>query len=663
MSHKEREHLKTLIFSKAELNKIYSKICSELNLDLNSDQKKKIIENIINENKRLFSMIDPSIVKPENFKRIVDKVHVDSFKNICRNITSVRNRHHMLQDPINTRMMHSNKPKSVIYDDDDDLDINMDINDRIKREMNIINSGLKNNERPPTPDFTYEKTGKTSKTKNNNKNKDSYEKNFDPMKITDNDVIDDENEILNLQDDNNVGVFSFDVDENDQEFDEDVPIEVLMEKDKQNRNNTEIPSNGTTNFRKKTNSTNNDKYNKIKRIEELKRHNDYLKKNSNNYQNGRDPEDIEINNQLEILLQKQNNKFMSIIGNLQNEIHYLSGKNNNKNETYEDNYEPKTVNDKLVLLSQKKKELKIEGDKIKNKYNEILLKENNIKDLLNKTVDIIANNINTYNKMNKSVIINRSECSKVNNTFIYKLPQSIDVLTGIQVVDYSFPSFVYNISIDNNMFYYNNDSNNEINDSNEVKFFKKENLKCIAISPGEYEGYYLIELLNYILNQDEINITLKSGNKYVSITSDKNFNLFPTRPDNIFGTLGFTQSSYEYSNSVMGERPLDLRTDRVIKVYAKNISKESPVCTLVHNSGITNQRLFNLTYPLKDVTEIELDFKNSKNNNVYLGGDKSFMIELNLIGEYSEVPLIDTSNNSNKLSDEEISNLLGNVIE
>lgn len=662
-----KEHLKNLVFSKSELNNIYNDLCEEFDLQLQSEQKVKFIKSIVQEVKNLFSIIDPRVVKPANFKSIVDTIHKDTFDKMALKISRNRKSRNPAFGPesMSTRFQPINDKI-----DDDELNLNLSLDDRLKMEMQSRKLEMKNRkQRPPTPDMTYDQTGKQRKNKIRENN---YEKEFDPLGLTDGDVRDDENEILNLENGtNNVGIFNFGNSIDDDCLDDDIPIEELIEKEKIARSrkaNGDMIDSTTTDFRKRQQQNKMDLLRqKEDELRRLRQQEEMLRRERNDGYNygSYDRNDYNMNNsQISMLLKNQEEKFMRIINSLQSRNNNgnngigNNGNNGNKN----DDLEPRTIEDKLMLLTQKKKEIMKEANNVKQKYNEIQKKEDSVKNMISKFIDLITNNINAYNKCSKSLIINSDDCKNDNNVYKYCFEKPMEIMTGIKITDYSFPSFLYNISTYNNIFYYNNDSDNEIiAESKEVQFLKKNNLKIIAIAPGEYEHNYLCELFNSVLRQDGINLEVKQGNKFVHLTSENNFNIFPSKPNNIFKVLGFTESSYAYNKKFISERSLDLRSDKTVNVFFKNINPDKPICSFVHNSGIINQKHVMFSDALKKIDCLEIEFKNSKGNDVYIGGDKTFMIEVVLEGEYQELPIVETKENKKKISEDELQELIGNV--
>jgi hypothetical protein len=160
---------------------------------------------------------------------------------------------------------------------------------------------------------------------------------------------------------------------------------------------------------------------------------------------------------------------------------------------------------KFKLLEEKKSEILLQVEKLKQKYNDTekqiqLLQEIDEK-IYNKKEEIVLavkNNLEIYNNNDKIEIINLEQSNKNNNTYTYKITNKLDFISAIELINYSFPESIFNITPHNNILYYSTSENNQIICSEDIFYQKRANVKVLGLPVGNYSIDYLIEMLSSI---------------------------------------------------------------------------------------------------------------------------------------------------------------------
>ena len=332
---------------------------------------------------------------------------------------------------------------------------------------------------------------------------------------------------------------------------------------------------------------------------------------------------------------------------------------------------------KVKLLEEKKDEILEQVENLKQKYNDteqqlILLKkiENEINKKKEELILIVQNNLNMYNSNDKSEVINLEISNKNNSTYNYKINNKLDMLSAIELINYSFPDLIYNVTPYNNILYYSTNENNQIICSEDIFYQKRLNVKVLGLPVGNYTIEYLLEIMNKVLNQDNIEIKLNQGNNYITIKKNNNLedNLLTLYTDyghyqnNILELFGFEQKQDCTNNiSFTSKKSYDLRSDKIVQLYITNISETQPLCKIMLGSNRINNFMQKLSKPLENIDNLQIEFKDSKNRQVYFG-DKNITLELNLKGKVSEVLIINTEMNEKKVQEnslyDEINKLL-----
>jgi hypothetical protein len=264
-----------------------------------------------------------------------------------------------------------------------------------------------------------------------------------------------------------------------------------------------------------------------------------------------------------------------------------------------------------------------------------------------------------YNSNDKSEVINLEISNKNNSTYNYKINNKLDMLSAIELTNYSFPDLIYNVTPYNNILYYSTNENNQITCSEDIFYQKRSNVKVLGLPVGNYTIEYLLEIMNKVLNQDNIEIKLNQGNNYITIKKNNNLeeNLLTLYTDyghyqnNILELFGFEPKQDCTNNiSFTSKKSYDLRSDKIVQLYITNISETQPLCKIMLGSNRINNFMQKLSKPLENIDNLQIEFKDSKNRQVYFG-DKNITLELNLKGKVSEVSIINTEMNEKKVQE------------
>jgi hypothetical protein len=371
------------------------------------------------------------------------------------------------------------------------------------------------------------------------------------------------------------------------------------------------------------------------------------------------------------LLQQQENKHQIEIGNLKTQMGNSAPEQNNQIQLL--NYELSqqkllVVNlqekmkssklpmgevdgKKLILIEEKKKEIIQQMANLKNTVSQtqiIITEQNKNKEIIDsKMIEMkatIGNNLALYNNVEKNEIVNINECDKNNHIYRYTLDNPINILTSLEINNYSFPTMLHNINPYNNTLYIVSENSNEVICDEHTSYKHEGNMHKITIVPGNYTIEYLVECLNKLLSQIDITIVINTVNNYISIQSNQTFTLitdYSKYKSNILSIFGFNDKVLcNNEQSYVSDKSYDLRSDNVISLYITNISSKKAFCKF----NIASNRMFShiaqMSKPLNNVTHFDLDFRDSNNNPIYFA-NKSVVIDLSIKSIQTNLPIVD----------------------
>ena len=404
----------------------------------------------------------------------------------------------------------------------------------------------------------------------------------------------------------------------------------------------------------------------------------------------------QINGQINALLQNQSNKFQVEINKLKSQLmtsgnapnteylnqiqilnHELTQQrilNMNLQEKIKLN-KPMLDDDtesKLQTIELKRREILDQMTKLKTQFKEtesIVIEQNeNKKNIDLKLLEIretIGKNLALYNDDEQLDIINTNTCEKVDDIYRYNFSNPINILTSIQITDYSFPETLYNITPSNNTMYIQSENKFQVVCDTQTFYKSNNNTHMITIAPGNYTIEYLLNVLTQVLEQMNISIEVKPGNNFISLTSDKEFLLhtnYDKYDNNILRVLGFNDTTIQNeSKSFISNKSYDLRADKTITLYLKNLSSNTAFCKFSLGSNKIFNHTKQLTKPLLNITHLDLDFRDSRNKPIYLG-DKMAIVDFTLKTIQNNLPTLNTDINQNACTDDELYNTIGDLM-
>jgi hypothetical protein len=306
--------------------------------------------------------------------------------------------------------------------------------------------------------------------------------------------------------------------------------------------------------------------------------------------------------------------------------------------TTQQNNTDMNMDEKIKLLDNKKSEIleQIEILKIKYEENDKLTQQNEliekkIQDKHKEILELINKNINIYNNIEKLMIIENKNMTRQNEKYRYKFPNKYEWITGIEIISYSFPEILYNITENNNTLYYYTDDDNEIN--------------ICKIEKGNYTIEEIIEILNTRLKEKNIEIICNKNNGIIIFRNikEKTIILDNRYNNSILENLGYREKEYK-GIEIRGNMSYDLRSDKIVQMYINNISDDA-ICKIYIGSERIYQIMNKLTNAIQKVEEFEIEFKDSKNRNIIF--EHNFIIEISVKG-ICNINEIKTENNYNE---------------
>ena len=323
------------------------------------------------------------------------------------------------------------------------------------------------------------------------------------------------------------------------------------------------------------------------------------------------------------------------------------------------------TDEKLKIIESKKVEIVAQMNNLKEKYEKtsaIIEEQNKTKEFLDEKFkqvrSTIESNLALYNATEKNEIINTEQCVKKGDTYTYTFMNPIDMLTAIEINDYSFPEMLHNITPYNNILYISTDVNNEVMCDAQTTYKREDNIHSIALAPGNYTIDYLIECLNKVLSQIDITMQLKPANNYIKFYSTQNsFSLitdFGRYKNNMLSILGFVNGSLcNNEKNYVSSKSYDLRADKVVTMRIPNLSTDNKAfCKFNVSSSKITKHVIQLSKPLNNITHFDLEFRDSKNNVIYFA-DKDVTIDFSLKTIQTGLPIINVDSHPNVCSDKD----------
>ncbi len=312
---------------------------------------------------------------------------------------------------------------------------------------------------------------------------------------------------------------------------------------------------------------------------------------------------------------------------------------------------------KLKLLSEKKAEILAQVEHLKQKYDETEKQMAESKKLNENVKKLIKDNLEIYNSNDKTEILNLENTNKSANVYTCTLSRPLKTVSAIELVNYSLPESIYNITPHNNILYYSSPENNQITSSDDIFYQKKGNIKILGLPVGNYTADYLVEIMNKVLNQDNIEIKINQGNNFITIgkmaesTPLTLYTDYAHYKNNILELFGFDdKQDCTGTTTYTSKKSYDLRSDKVVQVYFSNISETQPLCKIMLGSNRINNCMQKLSSPLEKIETLQIEIKDSKGRPIYFG-DKSITFEVVLKGFAEQIPIINTDTNPNVVAE------------
>jgi hypothetical protein len=310
---------------------------------------------------------------------------------------------------------------------------------------------------------------------------------------------------------------------------------------------------------------------------------------------------------------------------------------------------------KFKLLEEKRIEILSQVDNLKKKYEETERQMLESKKLNEDVKKLIKNNLEIYNSNDKIEILNLEHNLKSGNIYTCPIITKMSHISAIELVNYSLPELIYNITPHNNILYYSTNENNQITCSDDIFYQKKGNIKILGLPVGNYTADYLVEIMNKVLNQDNIDIKINQGNNFITIGKISGSESIPLTlytdyshyQNNILEIFGFeTKQECSNGSSFTSKKSYDLRSDKVVQIFLTNINDTQPLCKIMLGSNRINSYMQKLSSPLNELNNLQIEIKDSKGRPIYFG-DKSITLEISLKGLVQKIPTLNTDKNAN----------------
>jgi hypothetical protein len=664
-------NLTNLIINKKNISFIYNKLLKTTSINpIDSNQKSLLLEQIVNELRQINAKVVDKIgnkTKPQ-IKSIVDKINEHVIRKVVMESTqpsiSEINMKRQLDiiTPNPSISGYVERPLSTTAS-------NYDFSDDKKITEQRYNSYLANRneltpqvQRPPTPDFSLDGSGKKKKQINNQNSRQTQ------METNDLETFNSINENFTL-DNYTTGI-------NSHEFniDESVPVDQLLKRYETERNNQSdnnlqqpIPQfvqqqpqyNQLNNFQQQEINYDMDDY--IEQPKPRKSNKNYTQSNQNidnivqmhlqNYKQMFDNQQIQLINEINSLKQQivktTDNDLMSQIQALNYELQQYKSNNTylqNKLKELNSNLENA---DKFELLEQKKTEIIIELNRLKDKHIEL---DNIIKQQTEheEKLDTLYKNIESQIYNNQELLLNDNHTIFVDldissiitdhDKFIYNFENPIENVNMIQLVDHNIKEFYFNIIDSNNKFYFSANEIIEDEPSNIHIYHNNFNdiVYCLIIESGHYEIESLLKYMNKSLKTFNIILGFTPSNNIVQIktTNEKPINVY-CYENNIMETLGYLNTNDNYINftTLKGANPFKLKTTKFINIYIENINSNKPISKININEGKIINNYTILKPSIKKINNFIFIFKDD-HNSTYEFQQSTIKLEFKIYGIY-----------------------------
>jgi len=326
--------------------------------------------------------------------------------------------------------------------------------------------------------------------------------------------------------------------------------------------------------------------------------------------------------------------------------------------------------DKFKLLEDKKREVheymekcKEAIDKNKKLVDEQTELDNSIKTRQEEFRKTIEKNVSLYTNAETNEIITSNKCTKNSNILRYDFQQPVTNLSIIELNSYSFPETCWNITNLNNTLYMSSDAPVEFEEIPGIKTKKNGDTYIFTFAPGNYNTTALLSSVAEILEQFEIRVNI--DNNFLSLQSSYAFCLYdkPNYKNNLVSLLEFDPSQLnEKTNSLISERQVELKSEKVINMYINNIDPEVAFAKVNISSKRNSSFVIQLSRPIKSIAYFEFEFKDT-NGNVVFFGNKDIMLDFTLKHIRSSLPVIDTSKNSSAVKENDLYDYITNLMQ
>ena len=197
-------------------------------------------------------------------------------------------------------------------------------------------------------------------------------------------------------------------------------------------------------------------------------------------------------------------------------------------------------------------------------------------------------------KRAKLISINAEEHTEPEyfNDYMVDLPDKFKDVTGIEVLDYSFPKDLCKITKDNN----------------QLMIIIEGEEKLIELEDGTYSIDEIVDGLQSAFEAEEmkINIEIDEDEHIVLSSSEQEFN-FRNDEKSLGRVLGFTEELYENKLVYVSENKHSLVSK--IYMYIDNISKEEPFGMIDLKANKIKPIIKRFNQPLSEIKEMILKFK------------------------------------------------------